>query len=84
MLMDQLSESERAVRNAFGLSEAVDLIARRIGWCRLWRVRFLLLCGGPAPAPGERPTLRLIGARVTGQLELAYAEVSAKLRPRSS
>ncbi|MGW3651188.1 hypothetical protein [Streptomyces sp. NPDC000878] len=39
-------------------------------------VAALLLGAGPENAPGDRPALRLTGARITGRLDLRFAEIA--------
>lgn len=92
MLSENLTEPERSVWEAFPRSGCVDLRAGdpsvddpAKGGC--WEVartvrseviRALVL-GGPTPEQGAVAGVRIIGARITGSLDLAHAEVRCPL-----
>ena len=83
MLTDKLSDSERAVWEAFPRAETVDFraaaapgpgAAAEAPAVRADVIAALLL--GAREAEADRvPAMRLWGARITGQLDLAFAEV---------
>ncbi|WP_433382855.1 hypothetical protein ACQPZX_19760 [Actinoplanes sp. CA-142083] len=79
MPLDRLSDSEQAVVDAFRVGEMADLSQADDPIVRASVLRFLLLGGGPPPERGDLPALRLTGARVTGRLELACADVTAPI-----
>ena len=81
MLADDLSDSERAVWEAFPRAETVDFrVASGTGAAagapavRAHVIAALLLGAREAEAC-RVPAMRLWGARITGQLDLAFAEV---------
>ncbi|MBG0562944.1 oxidoreductase [Actinoplanes aureus] len=71
-----LSATERLVWDAFPEGRTVDLAATQDRVVRAEVLRRLLLGGNPSDG-GALPALRLVGARVTGTLELVYADVGA-------
>ncbi|MFI1676746.1 membrane-associated oxidoreductase [Streptomyces sp. NPDC020607] len=82
MDIGQLSADERLVWEAYPLGRAVDFreapsvrVARAVRTVRAEVLRALLL-DGPRQE-GEVPVLRVTGARITGRLDLQYAEVEA-------
>ncbi|WP_250031247.1 pentapeptide repeat-containing protein [Paractinoplanes maris] len=81
MSIEDLSETEQAVRKAFRTGRRLDLTRATDRVVRAGVLRFLLLGGFPAEG-GQLPALRLTGAHVTGQIQLAYAEVQAVISLR--
>ena len=81
MLADDLSDSERAVWEAFPHAETVDfrVASGRGAAAGAPAVRAdviaALLLGAREAEAGRVPAMRLWGARITGQLDLAFAEV---------
>ncbi|MEV6300299.1 hypothetical protein AB0M02_12920 [Actinoplanes sp. NPDC051861] len=71
----ELSATEKLVREGFARGAPVDLGPADDQVVRAEVLRHLLLGGVPA-ADGELPGLRLQHARVTGRLELSYADVT--------
>jgi hypothetical protein len=87
--VEDLSEAERALWDAFPLASTVDL---RVGdavaddpsgggmWGENRSVRAevvtALLLGARTAEPGRVPAVRLSGARITGSFDLAFAEVA--------
>ena len=59
----------------------MSLTDRRDQTVRAEVVRFLLLGGNPSPS-GCAPALRLDGARITGNLTVAYADIGAQINLR--
>jgi hypothetical protein len=90
---EDLTEPERALWAAFprgaeldlraGVAE-VDDVSGGAGWGPERTVRAeviqALLLGAVPPEPGQVAALRLIGARVTGRLRLAYADIACPVR----
>ena len=74
MLSSELSDTEKAVQEAFRTGRDLDVMTYDDRSVRGSVLRFLLL-GGVKADEGHRPALRLHGARITGKLVLAYAEV---------
>lgn len=74
MRMAELSDTERAVAEAFGAGDHVDVRDRRDRVVRSEVIRFLL-AGGATAEPGSLPALRLTGAHVTGALEVEHADI---------
>jgi hypothetical protein len=88
MRVEDLSGAERFLWDAFPLGESLDV---RVGeaaeddpaaggaWGQDRSVRAAvvaaLLLGALAPVPGRVPAVRLFGARVTGVLDLSFADV---------
>jgi hypothetical protein len=74
-----LSQAERAVRDAFGHGHWTDLSGADDPVVRAEVLASLLL--HPAePSDGEVPALRLRGARITGVLDIAFGTVTAPLQ----
>src|SRR5688572_29654917 len=78
MRMAELTDTERAVVDAFNAGIPLDLREREDPAVRAAVIRFLLLGGGAAEA-GKPPLLWLRGALVTGALEVEYADVTAPI-----
>ncbi|MBC6459890.1 hypothetical protein [Actinomadura sp. HBU206391] len=96
MTPEDLTEPEQALWKAFPRGEDVDLRvgdpesgdpSRDAQWGPDREVRAevitALLTGAVPPEPGHVPALRLSGARVTGRLRLAHAEIVWPVRLRS-
>jgi hypothetical protein len=79
MRIADVSQTERAVVEAFGTGTAVDVRDRPDRVVRGELIRFLLL-GGIAVESGDLPALSLTGAHITGALELEHAEVIVPVR----
>lgn len=92
MNVEELSPPERALWEAFAAGESVDLTsgnpafddpgkADRWGPERSVRAEVLvaLLVGAVQTEPGQIAAVRLVGARITGSLNLGHAEVSVPL-----
>ncbi|QFQ94982.1 oxidoreductase [Streptomyces phaeolivaceus] len=78
MRLDELNARERQLWNSFAHGGAVDVrdgARTEEPTVRAEVVAALLLGAGAEPAPGDRPALRLTGARVTGVLDLRFAEI---------
>ncbi|MER6065439.1 oxidoreductase [Streptomyces sp. NPDC001792] len=79
MHLGELDAVERQLWDSFAQGTAVDV---RDGTSsvecavRADVIAALLLGAGADPAPGDRPALRLTGARITGGLDLRFAEVA--------
>lgn len=78
MRPNELGAVERQLWNSFTQGTAVDV---RDGTSvesaiRADVIEALLLGAGADPAPGDRPALRLTGARITGSLDLRFAEIA--------
>ncbi|GAA2156665.1 hypothetical protein [Actinomadura napierensis] len=73
MDIEDLSDAERAVWDAFPRAGKVDLTGT--GEAVRGEVLAALLLGARPPDAGQVPALRLTGARVTGVLDLSFAEV---------
>jgi hypothetical protein len=82
-LMDtaDLTETEQLVYQKFRTGDEADLSEQSNKTVRAEVIRFLLLGGVPAE-PGNRPGLRLVGAHVTGMLEVDYADVTVPVYMR--
>jgi len=78
MELTDLSETELEVWHAFTSGTRVDVRKRKDVVVRSSVVRFLLL-GGVERRPGCLPALRLDGAHLTGQLEVAYADIAVPI-----
>ncbi|RJL31724.1 hypothetical protein [Bailinhaonella thermotolerans] len=78
--MNALSEPERALWAAFPHGGLVDLQ----GTGQEVRAEFVseLLLGGRTPAAGRVPAVRVLGARVTGPLDVSYAQLNAPVLMR--
>ncbi|MFJ7409741.1 oxidoreductase [Streptomyces sp. NPDC098077] len=79
MRIDELNAREGQLWNSFAQGDAIDV---RDGSSAEPAVRAevlaaLLLGAGTDAAPGDRPALRLTGARVTGVLDLRFGEIDA-------
>lgn len=77
MHTDELNAVEGQLWRSFARGEAVHVTPRQREGVRAEVVAALLLGDGDAPAPGVRPALRLTGARITGTLDLRFAEIAA-------
>lgn len=78
-----LSEAERLVWDAFPVGRPVDLRRLPHREVRAAVIRALLL-GARPPVAGEQAALRLVGAVVTGSLDLSYADIGAAISIRDS
>lgn len=78
MRIADVSDTERAVCDAFGTGTLVDVRGRQDPVVRSEVVRFLLLGGAPAEA-GNLPALRLVGAHVTGELAVEHADITVPI-----
>jgi hypothetical protein len=79
MRLDELGAAERQLWNSFPQGTAVDVRDGTSSADREIRagvIEALLLGAGAEPAPGDRPALRLTGARITGGLDLRFAEIA--------
>ncbi|MGX6603561.1 hypothetical protein ACWKSP_15665 [Micromonosporaceae bacterium Da 78-11] len=76
-----LSPTEQLVFDAFPTGVRVDVSGRADRVVRAEVLRFLLLGGRPV-RDGELAALRLVGVRVTGVLDLTYAETAAPISLR--
>jgi hypothetical protein len=79
-----VTEAEQRLWEAFPLGEPVDLReCRHEGDCEERTIRAgvvaALLLGETALTPGHVTAMRLTGARITGTLELSYAQVNCPL-----
>lgn len=87
MEINELTPAERRVWRAFVTGATVDFRDEGEGEDGVWgpersvraRVLRALLLNGPAE-PGEVPALKLMGARITGELDLRYATVEQVIR----
>ncbi|BDD73966.1 MULTISPECIES: oxidoreductase [Streptomyces] len=83
MRLDELNAQERRLWDAFPTGRPVDL---RDGpspsdpVVRSEVVAALLLGANPDHDPGDRPALRLTGARLTGRLDIGFTEVAVPVR----
>ncbi|MGQ4425514.1 oxidoreductase, partial [Streptomyces violaceoruber] len=83
MRLDELNAQERRLWDAFPTGRPVDL---RDGpspsdpVVRSEVVAALLLGANPDHDPGDRPALRLTGARLTGCLDIGFTEVAVPVR----
>ncbi|HEU5030052.1 MAG TPA: hypothetical protein VFV01_34430 [Spirillospora sp.] len=73
MDIEDLSDAERAVWDAFPSAGKVDLTGT--GEAVRGEVVSALLLGAQPAGAGQVPALRLTGARITGVLDLSFAEV---------
>jgi len=78
MRIADVSDTERAVIDAFGAGTLVDIRGRRDVVVRCEVIRFLLLGGAPVEA-GELPALRLTGAHITGELAVEHADIDVPI-----
>ncbi|MFI5688204.1 oxidoreductase [Streptomyces sp. NPDC051636] len=79
MRLDELGAAERLLWNSFPQGTAVDVRdGTSSAECAIRAdvIEALLLGAGADPAPGDRPALRLTGARIAGSLDLRFAEVA--------
>ncbi|MEU0029766.1 oxidoreductase [Streptomyces sp. NPDC006335] len=79
MRLDELDAAERQLWDSFAQGTAVDVrdgASSAESSVRADVIAALLLGAGADPAPGDRPALRLTGARITGGLDLRFAEVA--------
>jgi hypothetical protein len=74
MRIADVSDTERAVLDAFGAGSPVDVRGRQDRVVRGEVIRFLLL-GGVAVEAGDLPALWLTGAHITGVLVLEHADI---------
>ncbi|MCO5997573.1 translocation/assembly module TamB domain-containing protein [Actinoallomurus rhizosphaericola] len=72
MRAEELTEPESALWDAFPAARTVDLGGR--GEVRA-EVIAALLSGARPPEPGRVPAVRLTGAKITGTLDLSFADV---------
>ncbi|GAA4618921.1 hypothetical protein GCM10023195_85350 [Actinoallomurus liliacearum] len=72
MRAEELTESESALWEAFSAARTVDLGGQ--GEVRA-EVIAALLSGARPPEPGRVPAVRLTGAKITGRLDLSFADV---------
>lgn len=77
--IDELSPAEQRLWRAFPRREQVDLSDADDREIRAWVIRALLL-GAQEAEPGHLAAVILIGAHVTGVLDLSYAEVAHPAR----
>ena len=82
MTPDDLGPAELAVWRAFPRGERVDLRSAEEHTVRGEVLRLLVL-GAHPDEPGHLPQLWLIGAHVTGALDLAYADIRFPVRLES-
>ncbi|MFG2520821.1 oxidoreductase [Streptomyces sp. NPDC048527] len=80
MRLDELGAAERQLWNSFSQGTAVNvrdgMSSSAVRVVRAQVIEALLLGAGAEPAPGDRPALRLTGARITGSLDLRFAEIA--------
>lgn len=86
MRLDELNALERRLWESFSQGRTVEVLndaesapvggAAEGAVVRAEVVAALLLGAGPEHGPGDRPALRLTGARVTGRLDLRFAEIA--------
>ncbi|UIX33343.1 oxidoreductase [Streptomyces sp. GQFP] len=82
MRLDELNAPERQLWDSFPQGRTVDVrdvpasTPTEGAVVRAEVVAALLLGAGPEPGPGDRPALRLTGARITGRLDLRFAEIA--------
>ncbi|MFE6617748.1 oxidoreductase [Streptomyces sp. NPDC057740] len=79
MRLDELDAAERQLWDSFPQGTTVDVrdgTSSAESSVRAEVIAALLLGVGAGPAPGDRPALRLTGARITGGLDLRFAEVA--------
>jgi hypothetical protein len=79
MCLDELDAVERQLWDSFAQGTTVDVrdgTSSAEPAVRADVIAALLLGAGADPAPGDRPALRLTGARITGGLALRFAEVA--------
>ncbi|MFB4284570.1 hypothetical protein ACBJ59_55520 [Nonomuraea sp. MTCD27] len=74
-MIEDLSEPERALWEAFPAARPVDLPGSPVRAAVIAR----LLLGAQERLPGQTPGVRLSGARIAGRLDLSYAEVQHPL-----
>lgn len=81
---DKLTAPERALWQAFPHGELIDLTAARSARARTVRAQVIaaLLLGAVPPEPGRVAAIWLVGARVTGVLDLGHAVITGALRLR--
>ncbi|KMS69685.1 oxidoreductase [Streptomyces viridochromogenes] len=80
MSLDELNAPERRLWDSFSKGRTVDVRddpASAQAVVRADVIAALLLDAGVDHAPGDRPALRLTGARVTGRLDLRFTEIAA-------
>ncbi|WP_331748403.1 oxidoreductase (plasmid) [Streptomyces sp. NBC_00984] len=78
MRLDELNAGESQLWNSFaqgGVVDVRDAPQTAEPAVRAEVIAALLLGAGADPAPGDRPALRLTGARITGRLDLQFAEI---------
>lgn len=78
MRISDVSDTERAVVDAFGTGAFVDVGGWRDRVVRSEVIRFLLL-GGATVEAGNLPALRLTGAHITGDLEAEHADITVPI-----
>ncbi|MFI0904258.1 oxidoreductase [Streptomyces sioyaensis] len=79
MHLNELDAAERLLWDSFAQGTAVDVrdsTSSAESAVRADVIEALLLGAGANPAPGDRPALRLAGARITGSMDLRFAEVA--------
>ncbi|MCF4140159.1 oxidoreductase [Streptomyces sp. Tue 6430] len=80
MRIDELNALESQLWNSFAQGAAVDVrdgSSAAEPAVRAEVIAALLLGAGADAAPGDRPALRLTGARITGVLDLRFGEIAA-------
>src|SRR5688572_3813833 len=78
MRITDLSDTERAVLDAFVSGTPIDIRDRPDRVVRGEAIRLLLLGGAPVES-GSLPTLWLTGAHITGALEVEYADIAVPI-----
>ncbi|WP_330288795.1 oxidoreductase [Streptomyces sp. NBC_00576] len=83
MRLDELNSPERRLWDSFSQGRTTDVradsaspVEEAVRTVRAEVLAALLLGAGPEPAPGDRPALRLTGARITGRLDLRFTEIA--------
>ena len=77
-----LSATEKLVCESFAEGRGVDLRSAKDPVVRAAVVRRLLLGGGSSAGAGQLASLRLLGARIDGELNLSYADVDIPISLR--
>ncbi|MEH0549652.1 oxidoreductase [Streptomyces sp. B21-101] len=82
MRIDELNPPESQLWNSFAQGAAVDVrdgSSAAEPAVRAEAIAALLLGASTDAAPGDRPALRLTGARITGLLDLRFAEIAVPI-----